>query len=239
VKDAAASKSRSADAKKATKTIAKKTQRKKASASSSSAVQPKRAAKKQAATSHSKKLTDKQAKKLPNVSSVLHEQREAQVGSFLNRPFDKNWKPESVFHAERSSDCDGWAKELVNLTSEIWPVGKFTLNFWSDCAGTASEVFAGKILAQQLKAQRNVDMTVNLTGCCDKNVDSLYFCALNHNPRILVKDMMERKIIDEGGHKKVMVFDLRTSEWVSIPEGLDVYGLGFPCTPWSRQLRTL
>ena len=224
---------------KAAKPTEKTAKQKKSSSSSASQPKPKRAARTQAASGRKRKLTDKEAKKLPHVSSILQAQMEAQVGSFLNRPFDKNWKPASAFAAEHRYEGDGWAKELVKLTQENWPMGNFTLNFWSDCAGTGSEVFAGKILAEQLKKQRNVDLTVNLTGCCDKNLDALYFCAVNHNPRILVRDMMERKIVDEDGRQKVMVFDLRTSEWVSMPEGLDVYGLGFPCTPWSRQLQTL
>ena len=47
--------------------------------------------------------------------------------------------------------------------------------------------------------------------------------------------MKSRRVDDDTG--KVLVENMHTGDWEEIPKHIGVYTLGFPCTPWSMQLR--
>ena len=48
--------------------------------------------------------------------------------------------------------------------------------------------------------------------------------------------MKGRRIDDLNEGTKLLVYNALTKNWEHIPEGLGVYTLGFPCTPWSMSL---
>lgn len=54
------------------------------------------------------------------------------------------------------------------------------------------------------------------------------------SPGVLVSDMEERRYDEESG--RLIVLDLVSNTWVHFPHKVDVYCLGFPCTPWSLRL---
>ena len=53
------------------------------------------------------------------------------------------------------------------------------------------------------------------------------------SPGVLVGEMEERRFDEESN--KLLVLDLVSNQWVHMPD-VDVYCLGFPCTPWSLSL---
>ncbi len=105
-------------------------------------------------------------------------------------------------------------------------------------------------------------MSINLVGACDLSLAALHFAELNWKPRVMVKDMLERRITEnsvivKAGHFAtrlrevigILMFvllilpllllislptqDIRDGREVEIPRNLELYSLGFPCTPFS------
>lgn len=96
---------------------------------------------------------------------------------------------------------------------------------------------------------KGVKFVVSLAGASDKNADSRFMIEQNHSPAILVEDglstllptleitlhasfcvqdMLERRVTDSG----VWVRDSQLGEWKQVPT-VQIYVLGYPCTPWS------
>jgi len=157
-------------------------------------------------------------------------QHEPQLSSDKLRKFDKDRKPTEWFQLASPLAQPEWADHLVSCAAVAGITASVVLNVWGDCAGMGSEVFACKKIAAAIaRANPDFQLEIHASGACDKNANSLYFLEKNHDPKILSRNMTDRTIIDG----KVWDQDLKTGAAAQIPDGLDVYVLGFPCTPWS------
>jgi len=131
-----------------------------------------------------------------------------------------------------------WAESLLDLAAEQLahlPAAEIVLNTWSDCAGMGTEVFALKTIAKTLAARDpRINIKVNPYMACDVNPNCLRFVEINHDPVCMATDMLDRHIQFETN--SVSVKDVVSTDSVLVPRGaIDVYVLGFPCTPWSRR----
>lgn len=71
-------------------------------------------------------------------------------------------------------------------------------------------------------------MTISSFAVSETCIDALHFLERNHGPKLLITDMLARTVADG----KINVTTLQ-GECRALPSGLDIYTLGFPCTPWS------
>ena len=112
---------------------------------------------------------------------------------------------------------------------------RFRLVCWSDCGGLGVELIAIKLLAARLEELLQMSMEIRPYAFCDSSAPAQKFATLNHKPRHIINDMMQRDF--EAGTFRCQScgvnHDLPSS-------GVDLYVCGFPCGPWSargKQLR--
>ena len=141
-------------------------------------------------------------------------------------------RQDAAYYARDSTPSARWADLLAQMAGGLgaMPAGAaVVLNCWSDCSGMASEVTGLKLFVDAINVRYNLQVEVNLVGCCEGQPDAQHFLELNHKPRIISKCMTERRLVSG----EALDFNIKTQEWEQIPTGLDVYCCGFPCTPWS------
>ncbi len=154
------------------------------------------------------------------------------------RPVDRARMPASFYKPTVNRDAQ-WVRALAELVPAFrhHSGANIVLNMWSDCAGMGSEIFAMRMLVMELKMLYNVDVVINVVGVCEKKIDCCVFLEENHSPRIISNDMCDRKIRDVDGKLHAYDLNIKTGQYEELPHGIDIYGLGFPCTPWSRRAR--
>lgn len=106
---------------------------------------------------------------------------------------------------------------------------------WADCGGLGAELIALEGLAARLEEHLKMALEIVPYAFCDSSVPAQKFATLNHKPRHIINDMMQRD------------FEARTFRCQTcgvdhdVPSrGVDLYVCGFPCGPWSargKQLR--
>ena len=162
--------------------------------------------------------------------------------SWSYRPTDLKWMPASFFHPDFNHDPQ-WVRAVAELATGLANLApgerrsmSIVLNMWSDCAGMGSEIFAMRMLADELKMLYSIDITVNVVGVCEAKQDCRVFLEDNHKPRIISANMRDRKIKEVDGVLCAFDLNVKSGHYDQLPEGIDIYGLGFRCTPWSRCL---
>ena len=63
---------------------------------------------------------------------------------------------------------------------------------WSDCGGLGSELFALGVLATSIEEHLGVSIEITPYAFCDSSAPARQFAALNHKPRHIITDMMDR-----------------------------------------------
>ena len=106
---------------------------------------------------------------------------------------------------------------------------------WADCGGMGVELFALEMMATRVKEHLGVSVEIVPYAFCDTSKPAQKFAALNHKPRHIITDMMERDF--EAGTSHCHTCD---ADHDIPPSGVDLYVCCFPCGPWStrgKQLR--
>jgi len=106
---------------------------------------------------------------------------------------------------------------------------------WADCGGMGAELIALEGLAARLEEHLTMSLEIVPYAFCDSSVPAQKFAALNHRPRHIINDMMQRDF--EAGTFRCQTCGVDHD----LPSrGVDLYVCGFPCGPWSargKQLR--
>lgn len=97
-----------------------------------------------------------------------------------------------------------------------------------------SELFALKALCNKItEVFPKHSITVAPFAACDRKPCCLHFLEKNHQPKHLMADILNRQIKGKGADATVCTTTIEAEE-VQIPKhNIDLYVLGFPCTPWS------
>ena len=105
---------------------------------------------------------------------------------------------------------------------------ELNITLWSDCGGMQVEMFALHEIAQAMKQQFDLSITLKDFCYCDSDPHAIKFAERNHNPLHIADDIMKRDF--HGG-----TFDCEAcGESHALPQtGVDVYVCCFPCGPWS------
>ena len=123
-----------------------------------------------------------------------------------------------------------WADNIVLALSQIFAKlrGLLQINLWIDCAGHATEMDAGRKLAEALHNRLGVHVNFNLYMACDKEIHCKELICSQYEPKhfsdnITFRDYKERTFhCSICGHYEMMP-----------TQGIDIYGCCFPCGPWS------
>ena len=106
---------------------------------------------------------------------------------------------------------------------------------WSDCGGLGVELVAFKLLAARLEELLHMSIEIVPYAFCDSSAPAQKFATLNHKPRHIINDIMQRDF--EAGTFRCQSCGVNHE----LPSsGVDLYVCGSPCGPWSargKQLR--
>jgi hypothetical protein len=106
---------------------------------------------------------------------------------------------------------------------------KIWINVWSDCAGLASEMFAGSVIQKHLETSYGIHVEFALYLACDKDAKARELLQANHSPRHLAGDILDRNW-EDGTLNTV------AGKVLNFPTGaIELYVSGFPCGPWSMR----
>ena len=137
-------------------------------------------------------------------------------------------------HGAIPDDHPPWEEHALQILADCfsWARGgaPMVLNVWSDCAGSATEIFAGGRLSAKLKELFDVTVTFQLYGFSERNDDAFKFVKAHHKPRHGAKDVLARDWAS-GAYECCLCNCAHTLP----PNGLDVYVAGFPCSPWTAR----
>lgn len=152
-------------------------------------------------------------------------------------------RPASVMQAGCVPPCPQWASGdrldhpcwEEGLTSALMTAGFFggprvaNVNVWSDCAGMATEMFAGRKISAVLRRLHGMlDVNFHLYFSCDADPSARDFAEVNWRPKHASGSI-------EGRDLAAGTFDCSKCRAThTMPAGIDLYVAGYPCTPWSR-----
>ena len=126
----------------------------------------------------------------------------------------------------RGEPYDDWVQHLCQTVTKLGiDIGIISTHVWklfSDCAGLDA-------LATGLEVAKDAGVPVRTSheGACDYEKNSQAWLSAVHRPKVLFNDILERNF-----EKDCASFDLVSQMEKELPES-DVYGAGFPCTPYS------
>ena len=149
---------------------------------------------------------------------------------------ERSWLQRGV-----GADAPDWASHCVQALMPSFEALKTRMGShirvmcWSDCGGLGVELVAFKFLAARLEQLLHMTLEIVPYAFCDSSAPAQKFATLNHKPRHIINDMMERDFEAGTFHCQScgIEHDLPSS-------GVDLYVCGFPCGPWSargKQLR--
>ncbi len=129
-----------------------------------------------------------------------------------------------------------WATGLVSLLcGHQWAEQSETLTLWvwSDCAGMLTEMSAASYLEKALMAATPCRVRLRSYLACERDPACKRYILANFAPQ---------HYADDVEHRDFNASTFRCSICAathSMPSGIDLYVLCFPCTPWSRRGRRL
>ena len=105
---------------------------------------------------------------------------------------------EPWFERILDADAPDWASHCLRVLMPSFELLKRRMGdririvCWADCAGMGVELFALEIMATRVKEHLGVSVEIVPYAFCDKSEPAQKFAALNHMPRHIITDMMER-----------------------------------------------
>ena len=169
------------------------------------------------------------AKSRPKTSPV-----QVDASTLVSAPEPSDW----TIPRSQQAPMPAWAKHAVHVLqkAKLLPhenlegVPPCPLNFWVDCSGINSEMFALRELQQHLQELVGASIRVSLYCICEKDVKARLFAQQNHAPHHISPDMANRNF--ETGTFYCEKCDANHE----LPRrGIDVYVGTYPCSPWSRR----